>query len=175
MSAGQGISPTHHRGEPIPTPLRKRICGVARERQVRAGSLPVPSPNKRQGHLLIGKCDPRKCPEEINRDRRGVLPPRRALCHQVRGKDRQLVAHFRASSARSGEGRERRGKPATGWLCWQSAAKSSLSGDFPVKRKNTGNFRGIRPLNPLTLRFPIYKSAGYRQIPYAPEQGNFLR
>ena len=49
-------------------------------------------------HLHFGKCDPRKCPEEINRQRRGVLPLRRALWRQVREKDCQLMAQFRASS-----------------------------------------------------------------------------
>jgi hypothetical protein len=44
---------------------------------------------------MIGECDPQNCPEEINRDKRGILALRRALWRQVRENDRQLVAQFR--------------------------------------------------------------------------------
>ena len=49
-----------------------------------------------------------------------------------------------------------------------------LSGlEFPVKRENTGKFRKSSREGGKTARFSDYKSAGYIQIPYAPEQGIF--
>ena len=45
------------------------------------------------------------------------------------------VAHFRASSGLFAEGWERARKPATGWLCWQSAANDSPLVKFPDHRK----------------------------------------
>jgi hypothetical protein len=80
---------------------------------------------------LHGACA--SLPEEIKRDRRGVVTPRRALWRQVRENDRQLVAHFRASSGMSGEGRERAEKPATRWL---SGPDSNFAhrGDRPESR-----------------------------------------
>ena len=50
---------------------------------------------------------------------------------------RQLVAHFRASLRRSCRPRQRAGKPATRWLCWQSAANTSL----PANLGNAGSLR----------------------------------
>ncbi len=62
-------------------------------------------------HLLVDKCDPRKCPVEISRAKRATCPLTRALSRQVREKDRQLVAQFWASSGASGEGMERGRNP----------------------------------------------------------------
>ena len=67
-------------------------------------------------HQLIGKCDPRKWPVEINREKRDVLPLRRPLWSPLRQKNRHLVAHFLGSSGAFGEGRERARKGATRWL-----------------------------------------------------------
>jgi hypothetical protein len=47
---------------------------------------------KRRDHLLICKCDPQNCPEEINHDKRGILAVRSALWPQVRENSGQLVA-----------------------------------------------------------------------------------
>ena len=80
----------------------------------------------RKDHPQFGQCDPRKCPEEINQEIRGVPPRKRSLWRQVRKNDRPLVAQFRASSARFSEGQERSENPATRWLCWQSEANPSL-------------------------------------------------
>jgi hypothetical protein len=44
-------------------------------------------------------------------------------------------------------------------------------GIFPVKRENTGKFCKSSREGGKTLGFSGYKSAGYAQIPYAPEQG----
>ena len=77
--------------------------------------------NDGKDHLLPGKCDPRKCPLEINREKRGTPALKRSLCRHVGEKDRPLVTQFRASPRQFGEGRERAQKP-----CWQSEANPSL-------------------------------------------------
>jgi len=49
-----------------------------------------------------------------------------------------------------------------------------LSGfKFPDTRENTGKFCNSSRGGGKTARFPDYKSAGYTQIPYAPEQRIF--
>lgn len=42
--------------------------------------------------FTITQCDPRKCPVEINREERGVLPMRRSLWRQTRENNCELVA-----------------------------------------------------------------------------------
>jgi hypothetical protein len=49
-------------------------------------------------------------------DRRGFRARKPALWRRARGNDRCLVAQFRASCARSGEGQEKAGNHATRWL-----------------------------------------------------------
>ena len=98
-----------------------RLLGFARRMDLESACL-----GDGKDHLLPGKCDPRKCPVEINREKRGTPPLKRSLCRHVGEKDRPLVAQFRASSGQFGEGRARAGKPATRWLCWQSEANPSL-------------------------------------------------
>jgi len=61
------------------------------------------------------------------------------------------------------------------WLCWEAAANVSLVAKFPDNRENTGNFRGFGLATGRALRFQLYKSVSYGQIPYAYEQGIFLR
>ena len=59
------------------------------------------------------------------------------------------VAHFRASSGLFAEGWERARKPATGWLCWQSAANDSPLVKFPDHRETTGNVVDFGPMAPV--------------------------
>lgn len=54
---------------------------------------------------VIGKCDPKSCPEEINRDRRDVLAL--TLWRRLRENARQFVAQFRAFRGSICESRER--------------------------------------------------------------------
>ena len=58
----------------------------------------------------------------------------------------QLVAQFWASLRRFGEGPERAEKPATRWLCWQSAANCSIFIEFHNHRENTGIFIDVGPI-----------------------------
>jgi hypothetical protein len=60
--------------------LKERRCGVTRKD---CGN-----------HLLLRECDPEKCPEETNRESRGVLPLRHALWRHIREKGRQEAAFF---------------------------------------------------------------------------------
>jgi len=46
---------------------------------------------------------------------------------------------------------------------------------FPDTRENTGKFRRSSREGGKTAQFSDYNSAGYTQIPYAPEQGIFWR
>ena len=51
-----------------------------------------------------------------------------------------------------------------------------LSGfKFPDTRENTGKFSRSSREGAKRARFSVYKSAGYTQIPYAPEQEIFWR
>ena len=77
-------------------------------------------------HLLLGKCDPRKWPEEINRQNRDTLPLRPSLWCAAARKYCDLVAHFWASPGLCREDQERAGRIATVWLCWETAANESL-------------------------------------------------
>jgi len=47
------------------------------------------------------------------------------------------------------------------------------AGIFPVKRENTGKFRGSSREGGTRAPFSDYTSAGYAKIPCAPEQGLF--
>ena len=93
------------------------------------------------GHRLLGKCDPQKWPEEINRENRDFIPPTLSLSRRIRENDLYLVADFRASPGQSREGQERARNRATGWLCWEAAANASQELTFPDNRENTGNYR----------------------------------
>jgi hypothetical protein len=124
------------------------------------------------------KCDPQNWPTEKNRQKVppfGVGTRLSALSRQNR---HHLVAQFCASSALFRECLERAEKPATGWLCWQSAANSSPLVKFPDLRENTGKFRSSRlsarsrsPVNPgnsiAKSRFPCTVEQGIVQT----EQG----
>jgi hypothetical protein len=83
---------------------------------------------------------PEKCPLEINRQRNRDLSLRLALSPQVREKDYELVAQFRASCGHVRECRERGENAATRWLCWEAVANESLLLKFPDPRENTGYF-----------------------------------
>jgi hypothetical protein len=59
--------------------------------------------------------------------------------------------------------------------CAGSHWRKALWVQVPVKRENTGKFCRSSREGAKRDQFSVYKSAGYTQIPYAPEQGIFWR
>jgi hypothetical protein len=95
----------------------------------------------------IDKCDPQNWPKEIDGEKSptGRLRPR--LSTLFPQEHRHSVAHFRPSSGRSGEGRERARKLATRWLCWQSEANPSLPAIWGIAGR-FGPIAGTMPSHP---------------------------
>jgi hypothetical protein len=63
--------------------------------------------------------------------------------------------------------RERAEKSPTWWLCCEAAANASLEPNSLITGKIQGIFADLGSDPGLVLRFQIYKSVAYGQIPYA--------